>query len=106
MKVNSGEFVLAIPDYSHQARTAAYDASRDSDSSISGDSAENKRDNAMFKKTIMKLSGDVRWVAGLVFERDLVEGGRSFNFLPHYEVILKNPTFAKASHGQVSTLCL
>lgn len=55
----------------------------------------------MFKKVIMKLSGNVRWLAGLVFERDLTEDGRSFDFIPHYNVTLTTPEQAKNSDGKV-----
>ena len=97
MTVTSGEYVLAIPDYSHQARQTN-DTSNDSESPSSGSSVKN---TAMFKKVIMKLSGNVRWMAGLVFERNVDGGGRSFQFVPHYEVTLKNPQHAKATRGQV-----
>ncbi|KAL9612979.1 MAG: hypothetical protein Q9167_002456 [Letrouitia subvulpina] len=97
MTVTSGEYVLAIPDYSHQARENV--RSRDDDGSISSTSSQ--RSGAMFKKVVMKLSGNVRWLAGLVFERDLDQGGRSFDFVPHYNIILTSPERAKAPEGQV-----
>ncbi|KAI9698642.1 MAG: hypothetical protein M1836_003751 [Candelina mexicana] len=93
MAVNSGEYVLAIPDYSHQARMSTDIADQDSQSIASTSSFKN---GALFKKVIMKLSGNVRWLAGLVFERDLDEGGRSFKFIPHYDVTLLNPGHAGA----------
>jgi hypothetical protein len=49
-------------------------------SSIS--SSSGSEDSAIFKKVIMKLSGNVRWLAGLVFERNIDGGGRSFDFRP------------------------
>lgn len=98
MTVTSGEYVLAIPDYSHQARQTSDMSSSDSESLSSASSVKN---SAIFKKVIMKLSGNVRWMAGLVFERDVDEGGRSFKFIPHYQVTLKNPDYAKAARGQV-----
>jgi hypothetical protein len=87
MTISSGEYVLAIPDYSHQARKDP-EAQHDGDSMSSGSSSKNA---AVFKKVIMKVTGNVQWTAGLVFERDLKGGGRSFDFEPHYNVILKNP---------------
>lgn len=99
MSVSSGEYVLAIPDYSHQARKNSRGVDPDTESISSTGSNNN---NAIFKKVIMKLSGSVRWLAGLVFERDLDEGGRSFNFLPHYGVAFKTPNHAKAIGGRVS----
>ena len=97
MAVTSGEYVLAIPDYSHQARDNTVSAT-DGDS-ISTTSSY--RNGALFKKVIMKLSGNVRWLAGLVFERDLTDGNRSFKFIPHYDVTLTTPDRAKAIGGQV-----
>lgn len=60
----------------------------------------------MFKKVIMKLSGNVRWLAGLVFERDLTEDGRSFDFVPHYNVTLTTPEQAKSADVQVCVIYL
>ena len=99
MTVHSGEYVLAVPDYSNRARKASHDSAHEDDSVTSKDG---HKSNALFKKTIMKLSGNVRWLAGLVFERDLDDNGRSFGFTPHYDVILKTPGHAKSSGGQVS----
>lgn len=87
MTISSGEYVLAIPDYSHQARKDP-EQQHDGDSMSSGSSSKNA---AVFQKVIMKVTGNVRWTTGLVFERDLPGGGRSFEFEPHYNVILKNP---------------
>ncbi|KAL8735940.1 MAG: hypothetical protein Q9166_000502 [cf. Caloplaca sp. 2 TL-2023] len=97
MSVTSGEYVLAIPDYSHQAREDGARVSADRDS-IS--SASSYRNGAMFKKVIMKLSGNVHWLAGLVFERDLTGDGRSFDFVPHYDVALTTPDRVKSSNGK------
>ena len=105
MTVTSGEYVLAIPDYSHQARETHAGPGRDSDSISSRSSSKG---SAIFKKVIMKLSGNVRWLAGLVLERDIEGGGRSFDFIPHYEIVLTTPERAVAPPGKVkatSTLC-
>ena len=99
MTVSSGEYVMAIPDYSYEARSAHHgiDSRPASVSSkASTFSTSSQKSNAMFKKVVMKLSGNVRWLAGLVFERDLDGGGRSFDFAPHYAVTLKTPGHAKA----------
>ncbi|TVY84876.1 UPF0648 protein [Lachnellula suecica] len=96
MTVDSGEYILAIPDYSHQARKSEK-TERDDDSVMSSDSFKR---GASFKKVVMKLSGNVQWLAGLMFERNLEEKGkRSFDFEPHYKVIFKEPQFAKAPPG-------
>ena len=100
MTVDSEEYVLAIPDYSHQARETSNILGPDGESS----STSSKRDTTMFKKVIMKLSGNVQWLAGLMFERDLDQGGRSFNFSPHYDVTLRTPEHAKAPPGMVRHL--
>jgi hypothetical protein len=89
MSVKSGEYVLAIPDYSHQARHPA-EQGKDEDSMSSGSSHKNA---AIFKKVIMKLSGNVQWLAGLVFERNPEDDKRSFDFKPHYNVVLRNPRY-------------
>ena len=88
MTVTSGEYVLAIPDYSHQARALPEHRHQNETDSVSSAGSKNA---AVFKKVIMKLSGNVQWLAGLVFERDLESGERSSNFEPHYGVVLKNP---------------
>ena len=99
MTVSSGEYVLAIPDYSHQANRAMDAVDRDGEISIS--SSSSTEENAIFKKVVMKLSGNVRWLAGLVFERNVEGGGRSFDFIPHYDVMLKNVRHSKECIRQV-----
>ncbi|EEH44787.2 uncharacterized protein PADG_01076 [Paracoccidioides brasiliensis Pb18] len=89
MAVTSGEYVLAIPDYSHQARNS-YEVTLDYGSTSSRCIS---KDCALFKKVIMKLSGNVRWLSGLVFERNVDGSERSFVFKPHYDVVLKNPRY-------------
>ncbi|QIW94599.1 hypothetical protein AMS68_000117 [Peltaster fructicola] len=98
MTVDSGDYILAVPDFNSYARHQSdHDEHEDGSSSIS---SSHKRD-AVFKKVVMKLSGNVRWLAGLMFERDLPDGGRSFDFKPHYNVVLKHPDFAKPGlHGE------
>jgi hypothetical protein len=89
MTVQSGEYVLAVPDYSQQARHSA-ELTTDGDSMSSGSSRKNA---AVFKKVIMKLSGNVQWLAGLVFEQNSGDGRRSFDFKPHYDVVLRNAKY-------------
>ncbi|OTA93344.1 hypothetical protein M434DRAFT_73379 [Hypoxylon sp. CO27-5] len=92
MMVDSGEYVLAIPDYSHQVR----EESRRVGDEDSMSSENSFKSGASFKKVVMKVSGNVQWMAGLVFERAIEDGKRSFDFKPHYEVILKAPQHAKS----------
>ncbi|GAB1320369.1 Protein SABRE [Madurella fahalii] len=95
MTVDSGEYVLAVPDYSHQVRESR--RQHGEDESIASDSS--RRAGAAFKKVVMKLSGKVQWLAGLVFERAIEQGNRSFDFIPHYDVVLKSPQYAKTQGG-------
>ncbi|KAJ6784139.1 hypothetical protein PWT90_04169 [Aphanocladium album] len=90
MTVDSAEYVLAVPDYSHQVRESARRRIEDG----SHLAEDNLRQATAFKKVIMKLSGKVQWLAGLVFEKEIEHGHRSFDFIPHYNVVLKNPHFA------------
>jgi len=99
MVVNSGNYVLAIPDLGHYARQEV-----ELETSIHPENASSissYKQLAVFKKTIMKLNGNVRWVVGLVFESNVDGGGRSFNFIPHYDVVLKNPKYALPKNGKV-----
>ncbi|KAI0448133.1 mitochondrial protein from FMP27-domain-containing protein [Xylaria telfairii] len=98
MTVDSGEYVLAVPDFSHYAREEA--RSMRENESITSHSGHNE--GVAFKKVIMKLSGNVQWMAGLVFERAIVDGERDFSFKPHYDVILKAPMYAK-SHDRTTS---
>ncbi|KAL4958094.1 mitochondrial protein from FMP27-domain-containing protein [Aspergillus filifer] len=91
MSVTSGEYVLAIPDYSHEARYLAEATGEDLEASSISSELKNA---AHFKKVVMKLSGDVKWAAGLVFERNVNdEGDRSTEFKNHYDVVLQNPIY-------------
>ncbi|KFH42505.1 hypothetical protein ACRE_067590 [Hapsidospora chrysogenum ATCC 11550] len=91
MTVDSGEYVLAVPDFTHQVR----DAVRRQESQGTYLADDSLKAGATFKKVVMKLSGKVQWMAGIFFEAGIVGGKRNFDFKPHYEVILKNPQFAK-----------
>ncbi|KAF2797992.1 hypothetical protein K505DRAFT_234215 [Melanomma pulvis-pyrius CBS 109.77] len=98
MVVNSGSYVLAIPDLGHYARQEV-----ELETAVHGEgssSISSYKQLAIFKKTIMKLNGNVRWVVGLVFESNVDGGGRSFNFIPHYDVVLRNPKYAKPTNGK------
>ncbi|KAK5119039.1 hypothetical protein LTR62_000250 [Meristemomyces frigidus] len=95
MTVDSGEYILAVPDFNSYARRSQESVDADGSSSTSS----MKRD-AIFRKVVMKLSGKVQWLAGLVFERDTSDGIRLFNFEPHYNVVLKHPDFAKTKPGE------
>ncbi|KAH8669952.1 mitochondrial protein from FMP27-domain-containing protein [Ilyonectria robusta] len=93
--VESSEYVLAIPDYSHEVREAARQQNE-----LERHTPEDKfKSEATFKKVVMKLSGKVQFLLGLIFERAIEDGLRSFEFRPHYDIVLKNPHFAKDEDG-------
>ncbi|PNS18215.1 UPF0648 protein [Sphaceloma murrayae] len=97
MTVDSGDFILAIPDYDHYARHVL---DTDDATDTSSSSADSLKSTAMFKKVVMKLSGNVQWLLGLMFEQGLEDGKRRFDFKPHYDVVLKHPDFAKCPKGK------
>ncbi|KAL1592767.1 Protein SABRE [Paraconiothyrium brasiliense] len=99
LAVNSGSYVLAIPDLGHYARQEA-ELEQPTTHFDGSSSVSSYKQLAIFKKTIMKLNGNVRWVAGLVFERNLDGGGRSFKFSPHYDIVLKHPMHAHPRDGK------
>lgn len=94
MLVDSGEYVLAVPDYSHEVRE---EARRRGD--YDGPMDEDRKSGASFKKVVMKLSGDVQWMIGLMFEQPINDGERSFAFRPHYDIVLKTAEHAKSDNG-------
>ncbi|KAK0388477.1 hypothetical protein NLU13_4721 [Sarocladium strictum] len=96
MTVDSGEYILAVPDYSHQVRESAR-RYQENGAILQEDAMKS---GAMFKKVVMKLSGKVQWLAGIMFERAIEDGHRSFDFKPHYEVVLKNPKYVTPDGDQ------
>ncbi|KAF1808296.1 hypothetical protein P152DRAFT_485570 [Eremomyces bilateralis CBS 781.70] len=98
MIVESGVFVLAVPDFSAYVRHTQDHTITGQDGSIPI-SSDPKKPGPIFQKTVMKLTGSVRWLLGLVFERNLPHGGRSFDFKHHYDVVLKHPKYAKSRDG-------
>ncbi|KAK7751328.1 Protein SABRE [Diatrype stigma] len=95
MTVDSGEFVMAVPDFSHQVRESV----RRTEESDSIASEASYKSGAMFKKVVMKVSGNLQWMVGLVFEQAIENGKRSYDFKPHYEVVLKAPQYIKDDNG-------
>ncbi|KKA27439.1 hypothetical protein TD95_002035 [Thielaviopsis punctulata] len=92
MTVNSGEYVMAIPDYSHLERETMRRQGIDNSPPMSEDATE--MHSQAFQKVVMKLGGNVQWMIGLVFEQAIVNGRRNFEFAPHYNVILREPSKA------------
>jgi hypothetical protein len=108
VKVDSDEFVLAVPDFSNCVTDdLELGAIPDTKSINSANSYDNI---TQFKKIIMKLSGRVRWLIGLMFEQEISfeadwkQRQRSFEFRPHYDISLKSPEYVKTEPGEVSTV--
>ncbi|KAK5001856.1 hypothetical protein LTR28_012145, partial [Elasticomyces elasticus] len=99
MTVDSGDYILAVPDFNHYARHGLEREEWKQENSFSTNSVKK---GAVFKKVVMKLSGNVRWMAGLVFEREVGGKERSFDFCHHWDVVLKNPKYAMASQGKAT----
>ena len=97
MTVDSGDYILGVPDFTNYARRSQEEEAGDADG---GSSTSSSKRDAVFKKVVMKLSGNVRWLAGLVFERDCADGKRVFDFKHHYDVVLKHPDYAHAPSGE------
>jgi hypothetical protein len=97
MTVDSGDYVMAIPEYKYYARQSQED---EIDPHSGASSVNSSKATAAFKKVVMKLSGNVQWMAGLTFEREVGNGKRSFDFCPHYKVQLRHPDHAKAPPGE------
>ncbi|KAH0602608.1 uncharacterized protein H6S33_008689 [Morchella sextelata] len=101
--VDSEEYLLAVPDFTNQVRNE-FDTLAPVDNK-SVHSLSTFESTAMFKKVIMKLSGKVRWMLGLMFEQEFKGADglikRSFEFKPHYDISLKTPQYAEAPPGEV-----
>ncbi|KAK9235083.1 golgi-body localization protein domain-containing protein [Lipomyces kononenkoae] len=90
MIVDSEEYLLTIPDFTYYVRMNKTNYVSAEDDKSTASASSDYQDHATFQKVIMKLSGRVRWQAGILFERD--EGGqRFFDFIPHYKVQLRTP---------------
>ena len=108
--VDSDEFILAIPDFTNEPLETDDFSDQEHGLSSSRTLTHESSRNAVFRKVIMKLNGGVRWIAGLVLERQCPHnctecGGkrrcRAFNFLPHYDVHLKRADYCHAPEGEV-----
>jgi Fmp27/BLTP2/Hobbit, GFWDK motif-containg RBG unit/FMP27, sixth RBG unit/FMP27/BTLP1, N-terminal/Fmp27, SW motif RBG repeat len=109
--VDSEEFILAIPDFTSEPLvTDDYTDHENSFQKTRNLSLVRLSRNAIFGKVIMKLNGRVRWIAGLVLEGRCEHGCadcdgnlkcRKFQFIPHYEVVLKKPEFCHSTEAEV-----
>ncbi|BFZ54128.1 Protein SABRE [Savitreella phatthalungensis] len=114
MEVTCDEYMLAIADFG--GRQAAVDRTA-TDEDLAALAREHglhhyhlHRKEVHFQKILMKLTGDVRWTAGLAFERHCGEGCekcqgkqncRLWDFEPHWLVKLVIPKYAILPDGSV-----
>ena len=106
--VDSDEFILAIPDFTREPVNTDDFTDYENLFPSSRLVVQHRARNAVFQKVIMKLSGGVRWNAGVLFERRCLSGCtscggrtkcRTFDFIPHYKVHFKRPEFCCANGG-------
>jgi len=111
--VDSDEFILAIPDFTKEPIESDDYTDHENSFASSRVLSRDVSRNAVFRKVIMKLSGGVRWIAGLVLERqchsicpncESQRKCRKFDFIPHYDVHLKKPECCQNANGGVSPL--
>lgn len=93
--VGSQEYIVAVPDYS----TREPEFLKKNVMKNGGLYCESRlKEKSDFQKVIMKFrSNRVRWVGGLLFERQDENSptGRTYDFKPHYDVVLSNPHHIK-----------
>lgn len=95
MMVESGDYILAVPDFLDYARQNA-------DVNAGKEAGKHQtKAGTSFKKVAMKLSGNVQWLGGLVFEHETSNGERGFDFKPHHQVVFKHPDHASSTGGEV-----
>ena len=95
MIADSDEYILAVPNYVAMERDYFQKANTFSHALLNN---TNFSEMTNFRKVVMKLSGNVRWKVGLLFEQDRVQGRikeRTSEFRPHYDIHLKKPEFVE-----------
>lgn len=116
MEVSCDEYMLAIPDFSRRTSSPEHprnpSAGKEAKKKNSLHHYHLSRKDISFQKILMKLTGDVRWTAGLAFERHCEEnecdrcGGkmlcRHWDFAPHWHVKLRIPEYSILPGGKVS----
>ncbi|CCG82056.1 Putative uncharacterized protein [Taphrina deformans PYCC 5710] len=113
MEVVCDEYMLAISDFSR--RTSSLEAPRTKGSEKLFKHTLYRhhlsRKEIHFQKILMKLTGDVRWTAGLAFERHCEENEcgkcdgkmkcRIWNFEPHWLVKMRIPEYSILPGGHI-----
>ncbi|ANB13200.1 hypothetical protein AWJ20_1482 [Sugiyamaella lignohabitans] len=104
MVTDSQEFVWGVPSYVHWER----EYFREFKTFNRGTRTKtNYSEMNNFQKVILKLSGQVQWKLGLLFEQDLIDPNRNPSdpvprtnkFRPHYDVKLSLPSFIYDLNG-------
>lgn len=93
--ISSDDYLLAVPNYSLQEREYLIRSTTFQNGLVS---PTNFNESTTFQKVVMKLSGQVMWYCGLLFEREIEKGtslGRTFQFKPHYDIELNRPDCIK-----------
>ncbi|VVT53361.1 uncharacterized protein SAPINGB_P003535 [Magnusiomyces paraingens] len=91
--LSSDDYLLAVPNFSLQEREYLSKYITVQNGLVC---PTNFNESTTFQKVVMKLSGQVCWYMGMVFEREIERGtnlGRTFQFRPHYEVTLSKPEY-------------
>ncbi|CAN6596682.1 hypothetical protein TRVA0_001S03136 [Trichomonascus vanleenenianus] len=92
--VDSEEYIMAVPNYAVSEQDYL---KKECDFRHALMSVPSFQEVGSFSKVIMKLSGKVQWVMGLLFEMDKPGSmERTSDFKPHYEVQLTKPQFIEA----------
>lgn len=116
MEVMCDEYMLAISDFSRrEAGIVTPHKKVEHDQQKSKTSLHHyhlSRKELSFQKILMKLTGDVRWTAGLAFERHCEDSGcsgcegnkncRIWDFAPHWHVKMRIPKHSVLPGGKVS----
>lgn len=93
--ITSDDYLLAVPNYSLQEREFLLKSITLQNGLVC---PTNFDESTTFQKVVMKLSGQVCWYCGILFEREIEKGtslGRTFVFKPHYTINLCKPEFIK-----------
>lgn len=93
--ITSDDYLLAVPNYSLQEREYLARSITFQNGLVS---PTNFNESTTFQKVVMKLSGQVSWYYGILFEREIEKGtnlGRTFQFKPHYDITLNRPDCIK-----------
>lgn len=93
--LSSDDYLFAVPNFSLQEREYLSKYLTLQNGLVC---PTNFNESTTFQKVVMKLSGQVCWYVGMMFEREIERGtnlGRTFQFRPHYDVVLSKPEYVE-----------